>query len=84
MSRLTPFFEIGDSDGSGRHGNMIHTHSLKGPHTGYGPAFNAKAAVFFAWYSEKPPLEIHLHRPSDWACEITNGVIAPHAAIRNA
>ena len=44
---LILFFEIGDSEGSGRPCNMIDTHSLKLPHTGFAPAFNAKAAAFF-------------------------------------
>ena len=82
--RLILFSEIGDLDGSGLPGNMIHTHSIKWPHTGFGPAFNAKSIVFFALYSEAPPLEIHLRLPSYRACEITNGVIFPHAALRNA
>ena len=81
---LILFIEIGDSEGSGRPGNMTHTHSLKWPHATFGPAFNAKATVSCAWYSETPPLEIHLHRQSYWACGITNGVILPDTALRNA
>ena len=42
---LIAFFEIGDLEGSGRPGDMIHTHSLKWPNTGFGPAFSAIATV---------------------------------------
>ena len=53
------FFEIGDSEGSGRPGNMADTHSLKWHRSGFGTAaFNAIPAAFSGRYSEKPPLEI--------------------------
>ena len=50
--RIIAFSEIGDSDGPGHPGDLAHTHSLKWPHTGKGPAFSAKATVLSALYSE--------------------------------
>ena len=66
--------ENGDPEGSDRPDRTNAKHSLKTTPRGIQPRrFKRFIVLFFVGrYLETPPLEIHLPRPSYWACEIMN------------